>query len=238
MRNIVSSKTSYLASLSVYVVAFCLLGACATSSKDWTTVSQKELQDAVTAIQAKIDGGQVHRFKETGDLTIDVLVKPFIDAGTETGPKSLALAQELQETPALTLLTRSTEAAMDNDPGLSIKDATEQVINGMEPGDRIAIKLVIDKKSAALKQQEQNSVDWLKKSIPLLVDLGLKAKAISDGGMLAAYEGASVALAINNGIDQINALIDCVAPANELIRRTSQKLSFAAAASKFNLQDR
>ncbi len=216
-----------------------LLSACATSSTDWTKVEQEKLQEAVKSIADKIkDDKEVPRFKETGDPTIDVLVKPFVDEGTEAAPRALEIAQQLESAPAITVLNRSVEAAMAADPELTEEQATQAIAAKMSAAEKEQLDAWRNRNEDALEAYNKNATDWIAKSIPLLADLAKKVQAAESGGMDALFAGATAAIAINNGIDQVNAVIEFVAPANELVRRANDRMATIRAYNEANLRNR
>ena len=127
---------------------------------------------------------------------------------------------------------------MAADPELTEEQASEAIAAKMPAEERKDLEAAWAKNESALKAYEKNSSDWIAKSIPLLADLALKAKAVAQGGMMAAVTGGKAALAIKDGIDQVNGVIEFVAPANELIRRSNARMETIRAYNAANLRNR
>ncbi len=184
----------------------------------------------VKAVEKKIDEKKVPKFEPTGDATIDALIKPYVDAATENAPKALALVAACRSSAIIELVNKSVDAEFKKQNIASPTsqqrvDVTAKVLKVLKPEERKQWDEWVAKNRKQIEAEKANSAKLGAQAVAVLADLALKAKAAAQGGMAAAFTGGKAALAVNNGIDQINGVKDFTAPADELIARYSDKLA-------------
>ena len=184
----------------------------------------------VKAVEKKIDEKKVPKFEPTGDASIDALIKPYVDAATENAPKALALVAACRSSAIIELVNKSVDAEFKKQNIASPTsqqrvDVTAKVLKVLKPEERKQWDEWVAKNRKQIEAEKANSAKLGAQAVAVLADLALKAKAAAQGGMAAAFTGGKAALAVNNGIDQINGVKDFTAPADELIARYSDKLA-------------
>jgi hypothetical protein len=204
--------------------------SCASSSKDFSKMADDSLIAEVKAVEKKIDEKKVPKFEPTGDATIDALIKPYVDAATENAPKALALVAACRSSAIIELVNKSVDAEFKKQNIASPTsqqrvDVTAKVLKVLKPEERKQWDEWVAKNRKQIEAEKANSAKLGAQAVAVLADLALKAKAAAQGGMAAAFTGGKAALAVNNGIDQINGVKDFTAPADELIARYSDKLA-------------
>jgi hypothetical protein len=104
-------------------------------------------------------------------------------------------------------------------------DVTIAVLKVLKPEDRKQWDDWVRQYRKQIDAEKANSTKLGEQSVKLLLDLGQKVAALQQGGMAAAFTGGKAAMALNDGIDQINAVKEFTGPADELINRYAGKLA-------------
>lgn len=214
-------------SCAVLLVAFA--GACASSSKDFAKMKDDALIAEVKSVQTKIDKKEVPQFKETGDASVDLLIKPYVDAATESAPKALLLVAECNNSQIIELVNKSVDAELKKQ-NLSAPTAEQRtnttiaVLKVLKPEERKMWDEWVAKYRKRVEAEKANSTKLGEQAVKILADLGQKVLAAKQGGAMAALTGGKAVLALDNGISQVNSVKDFTGPADELIARYSGKI--------------
>jgi len=207
-----------------------VLAAACASGKDYSKMDDQALVAEVKVVQKKIDAKEVPKFKETGDASIDLMVKPYVDAATENAPKALATVAMCYNSNIIELVNKSVAAEYKRQNITSPtpeqrSEVTLAVLKLLKPEERKQWDAWVREYRKQIEAEKANSTKLGEQSAKLLLDLGQKVAALKQGGMAAAFTAGKAAVALNDGIGQINAVKEFTGPADELISRYAGKLA-------------
>lgn len=213
-----------------FCVASLVFATACASGKDYSKMDDKVLIDEVKVVQKKIDEKKVPKFKETGDPSVDLMIKPYVDAATENAPKALATVAACNNSKILELVKKSVDAELKKRNLASPtpeqrSEVTIAVLKVLKPEERKQWDEWVREYRKQIAAEKANSTKLGEQSAKLLLDLGEKVAALKQGGVAAAFSGGKAARALNDGIDQVNAVKEFTAPADELLSRYADKLT-------------